>query len=256
MNNSIINNHHSNFDTGPKGCVSGCEYALECFLENSEHPFPCVACEKSTHVKGVTYACPGKLAQMLASDIGNGVHTKVVGNDEEEDLASRYFVVAQSDDSKVVACVILRVASPEFNVSPYWELHILDNLCGGYGTLEDVDEMTAEALEHHLANYIKNTSENLRCIGGTSDQKRYLVQTRDADGNISVGIYSAQAITNLHGFRDCSGCDYEVFDVQHYGKVIRLEEQCDSFGEPNYHRFCLPKELGGATVFSGFSPVH
>lgn len=85
--------------------------------------------------------------------------------------------------------------------------------------------------------------------------RKYLVQCKHPDGEISCGMFTAQQIIDMFGMRDCSGCEYVVYDVSAYGRAEKLEHRQDSFQEPRYHRFVNPI-FGMPTVFSGYHEEH
>lgn len=84
--------------------------------------------------------------------------------------------------------------------------------------------------------------------------KKYFVQTKYPDGEISGGMHTPQQIIDMFGFRDCSGCEFEVYDVSEFGKIVKLEEQGDIMSPSNYHR--LTNILTEDTVIEGYSPEH
>ncbi len=84
--------------------------------------------------------------------------------------------------------------------------------------------------------------------------KKYLVQTRHDDGEVSGSMNAPAEIIEMFGFTDCTGCEYEVFDVSEFGKVVRLE-YCPATSAPlNYH--CFVSTATGEVMFDGYSTEH
>lgn len=232
--------------------------SAEELVEGTAMDFPCQFCCNASTTNGVTFACAKGMAAKMIADIGNGKHITVACDGDYEDLFSRYFKIAQKGELAVIAELILRVAAPGHNDAPYYEIHVIDNINDDNCTLDGIDAMTEQAVEAKLKECIDSASRNLT-LAVTKEMAtptKYLVQCKDPDGNVTFGLYTEQQVINLYGFRDCSNCEYEVYDVHRFGHAVRLREYCDSHGEPNYHRFCYPKQLGGHIVISGFSPEH
>lgn len=238
----------------------------EALLEHASQSYPCAQCERSTtpntntafgpSIHDMHFACSAHIAKLLISDIGNGAHTTVSGTDEK-DTASRYFKFAQKDAQAILVCIILRCSAPGFNEKPYYELHILDNINGGNGTLMDVEEMSVESVTKALEKIQATTIANAKTPVSQVALRMYLVQSRSPEGAVSSSLRTAQGIINLLGFRDCCGYEYEIYDIHHYGSVIKLIERHDNeIHAPNYHSLWYPEEYGGELAFSGFSPEH
>ena len=83
-------------------------------------------------------------------------------------------------------------------------------------------------------------------------EKYYLVQARYPDGTTGAMLKPAAQIIRDLGFRDCSGTEYEVYDVSEYGKVVKLEEVAGD--APNHQKLVNPET--GETVIEGYSPEH
>lgn len=83
-------------------------------------------------------------------------------------------------------------------------------------------------------------------------EKYYLVQARYPDGTTGAMMKPAAQIIRDLGFRDCSGTEYEVYDVSEYGKVVKLEEVAGD--SPNHQRLINPET--GETIIEGYSPEH
>ena len=82
--------------------------------------------------------------------------------------------------------------------------------------------------------------------------KLYLLQTRHDDGFVGANMLAAPPIITMYGFQDCTGEEYEVYDVSEFGKVVKLEH---SYGKrPNYHYFIRTDT--GEVEFEGESPEH
>lgn len=85
-------------------------------------------------------------------------------------------------------------------------------------------------------------------------EKYYLVQARYPDGTTGAMLKPAAQIIRDLGFRDCSGTEYEVYDVSEYGKVVKLQEATTFNAPPNYQ--CLVNPESGTVVIVGYSPEH
>lgn len=85
-------------------------------------------------------------------------------------------------------------------------------------------------------------------------EKYYLVQARYPDGTTGAMMKPAAQIVRDLGFRDCSGTEYEVYDVSEFGKVVWLQEATTFNEPPNYH--ALVNMETGAVVIEGYSPEH
>jgi len=84
--------------------------------------------------------------------------------------------------------------------------------------------------------------------------KKYLVQTR-CDGEVSGSMNAPAEIIEMFGFADCTGCEYEVFDVSdEFGKVVKLEYIPAVSAPFNYHTFV--SSATGEVVFEGYSTEH
>lgn len=81
--------------------------------------------------------------------------------------------------------------------------------------------------------------------------EKYLVQT-NCDGEVSASMKTPTEIIEMFGFMDCSGCEYEVFDVSEFGAAIRLEHTVSA--TPNYHIFA--STTTGEVMFEGYSAEH
>ena len=85
-------------------------------------------------------------------------------------------------------------------------------------------------------------------------EKYYLVQARYPDGSASAILKPAAQIIRDLGFRDCSGTEYEVYDVSEYGKVVRLQEATTWDAPHNYQ--CMVNPETKKVEFDGYSPEH
>lgn len=85
--------------------------------------------------------------------------------------------------------------------------------------------------------------------------KKYFVQTKYPDGELGGSMNTASQIIDMFGFRDCTDCDFEVFDITvAFGSMVRLIYEPATKAPFNYHRF-----INSATKyieFEGFSPEH
>lgn len=84
--------------------------------------------------------------------------------------------------------------------------------------------------------------------------EKYLVQTR-CDGEVSVSMETPAKIIEMFGFTDCSGDEYEVFDVMsEFGSVVKLEYVPATSAPFNHHTFI--SSATGEVVFEGCSAEH
>lgn len=85
--------------------------------------------------------------------------------------------------------------------------------------------------------------------------KKYFVQTKYPDGEIGGSMNTSQQIIDMFGFRDCTDCDFEVFDITvAFGSMVRLIYEPATKAPFNFHRF-----ISSATneiEFEGYSPEH
>ena len=84
--------------------------------------------------------------------------------------------------------------------------------------------------------------------------KKYFVQTKHPDGEIDLSVNTAAQIIEFFGFRDCTDCEFEVFDGTVFGSMIRLIYEPAAHAPFNFHRF-----INSATKeveFEGFSKEH
>lgn len=84
--------------------------------------------------------------------------------------------------------------------------------------------------------------------------KKYFVQTRYPDGEIGGGMRTKYQIIDMFGFRDCTDCEFEVYDVSEFGKVVKLEDMPANHTPCNYHCFCNTET--GEVVFEGYSSEY
>lgn len=84
--------------------------------------------------------------------------------------------------------------------------------------------------------------------------KEYFIQTRHPDGKIESGIGASNQIIYMFGFRDCTDCEFEVYDVSEFGKVVKLEHKPATQAPFNYHSFINTET--GEVEFEGYSPEH
>ena len=84
--------------------------------------------------------------------------------------------------------------------------------------------------------------------------KKYFVQTKHPDGEIDLSVNTAGQIIEFFGFRDCTDCEFEVFDGTVFGSMTRLIYEPAVSAPFNFHRF-----INSATKqveFEGFSKEH
>lgn len=82
---------------------------------------------------------------------------------------------------------------------------------------------------------------------------KYLVQCQYPDGSISCEMCSDVQIIEMFGFRDCTDCEYEVYDVSRFGAAEKLVHKPAMEAPFNYHEFC---DSHGTVLFSGYSSEH
>ena len=84
--------------------------------------------------------------------------------------------------------------------------------------------------------------------------KKYIVQTKHPDGTIDLSVNTANQIIEFVGFRDCTDCEFEVFDGTIFGSMVRIIEEPTESPPFNFHRF-----INSAThkvEFEGYSKEH
>jgi len=84
--------------------------------------------------------------------------------------------------------------------------------------------------------------------------KKYFVQTKHPDGEIDLSVNTAAQIIEFFGFRDCTDCEFEVFDGTVFGAMIRLIYEPAEHAPFNYHKFINPRT--GEVLFAGYSTEH
>lgn len=82
--------------------------------------------------------------------------------------------------------------------------------------------------------------------------KEYLLQTKSEDGMVYAKMAMPAEIIKAHGFQDCSGDDYAVYDVSEFGKAVLLIH--NTYSRPNFH--CFVNSENGEVEFEGHSPEH
>lgn len=84
--------------------------------------------------------------------------------------------------------------------------------------------------------------------------KKYFVQTLYPDGTVDGGMHTAGQIIDMFGFRDCTDCEFEVYEIGTFGSMIRLVYEPADSAPFNFHRF-----INSATKmveFEGCSKEH
>lgn len=84
--------------------------------------------------------------------------------------------------------------------------------------------------------------------------KHYLLQTKFENGIVEASMERPAHIIEMVGFADCSGCQYEVFDVSEFGSMIRLIPEVSMTAPFNYHAFYNPATK--KIEFEGYSTEH
>lgn len=84
--------------------------------------------------------------------------------------------------------------------------------------------------------------------------KKFFVQTKDCDGEVSLSINTGPQIVEMMGFRDCTDCEYEVFLAEKFGKAVKLEYIPRMSAPYNLHTFVNPEN--GEVVIEGYSKEH
>lgn len=83
---------------------------------------------------------------------------------------------------------------------------------------------------------------------------KYFVQTKYDDGEIGGSMNTAPQIIEMFGFRDCTDCEYQVYDVSEFGKVVELLHIPAISAPFNYHTFVSSRT--GEVIFEGYSQEH
>lgn len=85
--------------------------------------------------------------------------------------------------------------------------------------------------------------------------KKYFVQTKYPDGEIGGSMHTAQQIIDMFGFRDCTDCEFEVFDITvAFGSMVRLIHEPAVSAPFNFHSFI--NSATNEVEFEGYSPEH
>jgi hypothetical protein len=84
--------------------------------------------------------------------------------------------------------------------------------------------------------------------------KQYFVQTINSDGEVSLSVNTENQIIEMFGFRDCTGCEYEVYDGGEFGKIVKLDHLPALSAPFNYHQFVNSETA--ELAFDGFSAEH
>ena len=84
--------------------------------------------------------------------------------------------------------------------------------------------------------------------------KRYFVQMMDPTGDVTLSVNTEPQILNFFGFRDCTDCEYTVFDADEFGKAVKIDHIPASSAPFNYHTFVNSET--GEVVFEGYSDEH
>ena len=82
--------------------------------------------------------------------------------------------------------------------------------------------------------------------------KRYVVQTQEPDGTISLSLNTPHQIVDFYGFSDCSGCNFDVFDGSKLGEMVKLAHLIGD--RPNHHVFI--RSDTEEIEFEGYSTEH
>ncbi len=84
--------------------------------------------------------------------------------------------------------------------------------------------------------------------------KEYFVQTKHSDGAISLSLNTSAQVVEMMGFRDCTGCDYEVFVADEFGSIVHLTYKPATKAPYNLHVFV--RDDTGEVEIEGFSLEH
>lgn len=83
--------------------------------------------------------------------------------------------------------------------------------------------------------------------------KKYFVQCIDSNGDVTGSMNTMPEIAEMFGFRDCTDCDYRVFDISEFGRV-RVIIHVGAVSAPfNHHKFL---SMDGEVVYEGYSTEH
>ncbi len=84
--------------------------------------------------------------------------------------------------------------------------------------------------------------------------KKYFVQTKDSDGEISLSVNTSAQVVEMMGFRDCTDCDLEVYAADEFGKVVHLTYFPATKAPFNLHIFV--RDDTGEVEIEGYSSEH
>ncbi len=82
----------------------------------------------------------------------------------------------------------------------------------------------------------------------------YVVQVRYDDGTVWATTMMEHQILDAVGMSDCSGCEYQVYMQEGFGKLVPLDRIQNDHAPFNYHTFV--RSDTGEVIFEGFSPEH
>lgn len=146
----------------------------------------------------------------------------------------------------------------ESNISPVYETDEGITKCGHCGSELICDEngnmpvrcsVCGQEMDYHAYDNPVATAEP-----AINRNIQYLVQTKHPDGSVTADFMFPSAIIDIFGFRDCTDCEHEVFDVSQFGKIIKIEHEPATSAPFNYHRFVNTET--GDTEFEGSSLEH
>ena len=89
--------------------------------------------------------------------------------------------------------------------------------------------------------------------GWEKEMKKYFVQQKGPDGEVTGCMVNAQGVIDMFGFRDCSGCEFEVYDIGKFGELEKLTHIPATSAPFNFHQF---NRSNGKIAIAGFSPEH
>ena len=83
---------------------------------------------------------------------------------------------------------------------------------------------------------------------------KFFVQQKSPDGEVSLSVNTGGQIVEMMGYRDCTGCEFEVYAAGEFGKAVKLEYIPRTKSPYNLHTFVDPTT--GEVVIEGYSQEH
>lgn len=83
---------------------------------------------------------------------------------------------------------------------------------------------------------------------------KFFVQQKSQDGEVDLSVNTGNQIVEMMGYRDCTGCEFEVYAADEFGEAVKLEYIPSVKAPYNRHVFINPNN--GEVVIEGYSTEH